>query len=895
MGDTAVDFFLGTLKNLIMSSDLDVIIDEKHQLQSLAEEIKYLRGFLQITEKKRKEHSEVMNLVMRIRDVVSEAENIVELFVVLVFKANHASDSLLEHQDHLSLDLESVKKEIKTLKAKVKQILDENMYDINGVAVKKLKHSSTGSGGIGSTIGSNTSIVVEKKAVVGFKEEVETLMGKLHDIGEGGRLEIISIIGAGGGGKTTLAREVYDHPLTLQKFEIRAWVNVSQDYDKTMKRHLLIRILESAFPKKNEDYKEISDDKLGEKVYKCLQNRKYLIVMDDVWGIEAWNDIQRSFPRECKGSKVVFTSRLPVQSDSICCVPHCMDPLTKSCSWELLEKKVFGMKRCPPELVDIGKQIAEKCKGLPLAIVTIAGILATEDKTLDVWEEVAKHLSSTIAKNQEGCMEILELSYNHLPLHLQACFLYIGAHPEDYEMPSRELIWLWIAEGFIQQSDGGKSLEAIAEDYLIGLIDRSLVTVARNSKSDGGIKACHIHDLLRELCLKKVEEDNFFVKIYEGDYFSPSTTNKHRRLFIGRQFFDKFPPRPLARNLRSFLYLSSPNSSLKQNLSFFVENFELLRVLHLISATSLGEIGIGDLVHLRYLALTLREEHNRALNSFHFLWNLEILILQVPNYDKNISLPRHIVKMVKLRHLYTKSGIFEYHHVSDDEEEGNMLDSLQTLHRMCACEHCLHFLEMTPNLRKLGLYGGDVDFEGDDVLMLCDLEFLKCLETLSVAALFDYKRMASIGLKLPPTLTRLSLSSTFLEWEKLSIILQTLPSLEVLKLLDDACRGPVWDTSELEEGFSQLKYLRLEYLDIEEWIASEDEFPRLEVLAIQICDKLKGIPIDFANLNELREIKVQQCTRSAEESAKEIQEKQRNTKGDDDCVNLVLKYNPING
>ncbi|KAI8529674.1 hypothetical protein RHMOL_Rhmol12G0242900 [Rhododendron molle] len=54
MGDTAVDFFLETLKNLI--TDLDVIIDEKHQLQSLVEEIKYLRGFLKITEKKCKEH-----------------------------------------------------------------------------------------------------------------------------------------------------------------------------------------------------------------------------------------------------------------------------------------------------------------------------------------------------------------------------------------------------------------------------------------------------------------------------------------------------------------------------------------------------------------------------------------------------------------------------------------------------------------------------------------------------------------------------------------------------------------------------------------------------------------------------------------------------------------------
>ncbi|KAG5523533.1 hypothetical protein RHGRI_035365 [Rhododendron griersonianum] len=153
MGDIAVDIFLETLKNLIKSSNLNSIIDEKHQLQSLAEEIKYLRCFLMITEKKRKEHSEVMNLVMRIRDMVSEAENIVELFVVHVFKANHASDSLPEHQDHLFLDLESVKKEIKTLYTEVKQILVENLYDINGVngvAVKKLKHPSSRSGGNGT-------------------------------------------------------------------------------------------------------------------------------------------------------------------------------------------------------------------------------------------------------------------------------------------------------------------------------------------------------------------------------------------------------------------------------------------------------------------------------------------------------------------------------------------------------------------------------------------------------------------------------------------------------------------------------------------------------------------------------------------------------------------------
>ncbi|KAG5523206.1 hypothetical protein RHGRI_035129 [Rhododendron griersonianum] len=157
MGDIAVDVFLETLKQLITSSNLDVIIDVKDQLQSLENEIKYLREFLKVTEKKRKEHPEVMKLVMRIRDVVSESENIVEQFMVLVLKDDHA----IESQDHLfldlffeghsldiifgrhSLDLESVKKKIKTLMDEVKQIYKENKYDLNGVAIKKLKHSST--------------------------------------------------------------------------------------------------------------------------------------------------------------------------------------------------------------------------------------------------------------------------------------------------------------------------------------------------------------------------------------------------------------------------------------------------------------------------------------------------------------------------------------------------------------------------------------------------------------------------------------------------------------------------------------------------------------------------------------------------------------------------------
>ncbi|KAG5523213.1 hypothetical protein RHGRI_035134 [Rhododendron griersonianum] len=160
MGDIAVDIFLETLKQLITNSKLLLIIGEKHQLQSLEMEIKYLREFLKVTEKKRNEHIEVMNLVRQIRDVVFESENTIELFVSRAYKQDRLSgwdkffewfrwDRFWDDQDDLFLDLESVKKEIKTLKAKVKRMYDENMYDINGTTVKKLKHSFTGTSGSG--------------------------------------------------------------------------------------------------------------------------------------------------------------------------------------------------------------------------------------------------------------------------------------------------------------------------------------------------------------------------------------------------------------------------------------------------------------------------------------------------------------------------------------------------------------------------------------------------------------------------------------------------------------------------------------------------------------------------------------------------------------------------
>ncbi|KAI3462446.1 hypothetical protein Pfo_019109 [Paulownia fortunei] len=109
---------------------------------------------------------------------------------------------------------------------------------------------------------------------------------------------------------------------------------------------------------------------------------------------------------------------------------------------------------------------------------------------------------------------MLELSYKHLPQHLKLCFLYFGAFREDTEIPVRKLISLWIAAGFIHKEDqvNKKSLEDVGEKYLMDLISRSLILVSKR-RSNSGVKACHIHDLLHNLCLKIIRGENFLHSI----------------------------------------------------------------------------------------------------------------------------------------------------------------------------------------------------------------------------------------------------------------------------------------------------------------------------------------------------------------------------------------------
>ncbi|KAK4382371.1 putative disease resistance protein [Sesamum angolense] len=148
---------------------------------------------------------------------------------------------------------------------------------------------------------------------------------------------------------------------------------------------------------------------------------------------------------------------------------------------EILLKYFFKDEENKQELEEIGRNIARCCRGLPLAIVVIGGLLAKSNKTREYWEYVVENITSFFHfGDDEYCLKILSLSYNSLPIHLKPCFLYMRVFPEDDEIKASKLIDLWIGEGFLKPV-GGKSLKEVAKEYLKDLADRNLILIHSTS------------------------------------------------------------------------------------------------------------------------------------------------------------------------------------------------------------------------------------------------------------------------------------------------------------------------------------------------------------------------------------------------------------------------------
>ncbi|KAL1213793.1 putative disease resistance protein [Cardamine amara subsp. amara] len=871
MAESLLSFGVEKLWDLLVR-ETDRLKGVDEQLTELKSDLDLLRSFLKDADAKKHANTSVRNWVEEIKEVVFDAEDISETFLLKeelsktsgIKKRMRRLSCIIVDRRELALDIRGISKRISKVIGNMKTILVQQMIFKGNEDTNLLQERQRE---MRKTYPTNN-----ENDLVGLEKNVMKLVGYLA---EEDKIQVVSITGMGGIGKTTLARQVFNHEMVKNHFDGVAWVCISQQFTT---KYVWQTILQKLSPKHDEHLvSNMSEYQLQDKLFQLLETSKSLIILDDMWKEEDWDIIEPAFPK--KGHwKVLLTSRneiVGLHADPRCFTfkPKC---LTIEESWTLFQRIAFPSKdttefKVDVEMEEMGKEMIKHCGGLPLAVKVLGGLLSpqyTVSKWKRVYENIGSHLIGGTRFNDKNIIsvyQILYMSFEELPIYLKHCFLYLAHFPEDYPIDVEELSYLWAAEGILRPIYyDGASIREVVEGCIEELVRRNMVISVRDTLTSR-FETCQLHDMMREVCLRKTKEENFVDIV---DTANSQSLCKSRRIVVHHRFDESYHPEGMMKNpkLRSLLYFIR---------NLYVEGWmpwdllftrlQLLRVLDLSSAKfESGKLPyiIGKLIHLRYLNLyNAQVSHlpSSLRNLKHLLYlNIDVLS-SCPLY-----IPNNVLKeMRKLTYLYFPSKI----HDKVKIELGNLVN-LETLGNFSTKHSNVGGLQRMTRLETLS-----IQFKGGCTVktLSSSLSELSRLENLTIYCHtnneegFVLDRVHLKHLKLwiymprlpdeqhfPSHLTTLSLFGCNLEEDPIPI-LEKLPQLKEVSLRLRSFAGKIMVCS--GGGFPQLQKLQLKELkEWEEWIVEEGSMPLLNTLFIHCCEKLKELPDRLKFITSLKEI-----------------------------------------
>ncbi|XBH59942.1 hypothetical protein VPH35_114604 [Triticum aestivum] len=490
------------------------------------------------------------------------------------------------------------------------------------------------------------------------KSDIIRLVGQPDD-SKGSK--VISVWGMGGLGKTTLVRSIY-RSQQLGGWK-RAWTTALRPFNPEVLLRDLALQLQKSIQKdnagsggaegQNKSIPEMNLKELKDELARLLKTKRCLVVVDDILSTSEWNLVK---PCLHDAGMIIVTTR--EKNIAIHCSKedknmYKLEGLDNDVALDLFKKKVF---RDNVEEIYLGRAMMEqarltlqKCGGLPLAISTIGGFLATKPKTATEWRKMNERIGTELEMNPElkTIKTILMRSYDCLPYYLKSAFLYLSIFPEDHKIRWGRLMRRWIAEGYSRDIHGMTAVE-LCRRYFDELLNRSMILPGEGTDQySRKINSCQLHDMIREICISKAREENLVLTLEEGCCLS-DTQGAIRHLVIGSNWKrDKDV-------LESKLDLSHVRSLtvFGEWRSFFIsDNMRFLRVLDLEDTLELKDnhlADIGQLRHLKYLSLRGCRNILYLPNSLRNLRHLEMLDVRGTLI---YELPTTITNLRKLQHL----------------------------------------------------------------------------------------------------------------------------------------------------------------------------------------------------------------------------------------------------
>uniref|UniRef100_J3N8Z6 AAA+ ATPase domain-containing protein n=2 Tax=Oryza brachyantha TaxID=4533 RepID=J3N8Z6_ORYBR len=568
-----------------------------------------------------------------------------------------------------------------------------------------------------------STLYKESSKLVGLEEKTGYLVRKLMEVpddneGSSQQLNVVSVVGFGGLGKTTLANVVYKE--LRAKFDCGAFVSISLSPNMVgIFKKMLRQLDEIRYQHINgETWDEVQ---LIDELRKFLRNKRYIVVIDDIWNISVWKTIKYALVDNQLGSRIITTTRAIDVAEQVGGA-YQLEPLSPNDSIKLFSQIIFQSKdKFPPyHLSEVSQKIMKKCGGIPLAIITIASMLASKKgNEHEYWYRVYRSMGSGLEDGPDlrNMRRILSISYYDLPPHLKTCLLYLSSYPEDYLINRETLIWKWVGEGFVDTKQG-RSFHEVGGEYIDELMNKGMI------QSSGDIvnyQDCYrVHDMVLDLITSLSNEEQFLTRL-DGQQ-SLSLPKKIRRLSFQTS------------EEEDIKLLAAINLSHLRSLTVFGEGFSLLPVspslcpfLRVMDLSGCGKVDnqqckdICKLFHLRYLSLSSAciTELPKEIANLQFLQVLDISSTEIK------ELPPTFIQLKQLVYLH-------FPNMMRLPDGLGSLDRLQEIPNVITIDSptMLHDLGCLSKLRRLAIYFDrwDESYEKPFIRCLSKLVSLELLE-----------------------------------------------------------------------------------------------------------------------------------------------------------------------